>query len=184
MWVRGTVLVHHVVPGSDAHLDAPSARLPSPPEGRSRGTPTSGPREPGPPRGDARPPGVTLAEGVSQVCADFVTEVCRRFALHLQGVEVSYGGIEIDPGTLTPFESNLTDAARAIPWGQVVSYGELATLAGRPKAARAAGSFCARGGLSLLVPYHRVVAASGIGGYGSDGLPLKRRLLALEGVVM
>jgi len=73
-------------------------------------------------------------------------------------------------------------AARAVPWGEVVSYGELAALAGRPGAARAAGSFCADNRYSLIIPCHRVVAANGIGGYGSAGPSLKRRLLALEGV--
>ena len=76
----------------------------------------------------------------------------------------------------------LAAAARAIPWGEVVSYGELAALAGRPRAARAAGSFCAENRFALIIPCHRVVAAGGIGGYGAAGPELKRRLLALEGV--
>jgi methylated-DNA-[protein]-cysteine S-methyltransferase len=82
----------------------------------------------------------------------------------------------------TPLQLELVAAARRIPWGEVVSYGELAALAGRPGAARAAGSFCADNRLSLIIPCHRVVAANGIGGYGSAGPQLKRRLLALEGV--
>ena len=47
--------------------------------------------------------------------------------------------------------------------------------------ARAAGSFCARNRLGLFVPCHRVVAAAGLGSYGSTGVEYKRRLLALEG---
>jgi methylated-DNA-[protein]-cysteine S-methyltransferase len=82
----------------------------------------------------------------------------------------------------TPLQHDLVAAARAIPWGEVVSYGELAALAWRPGAARAAGSFCADNRFSLIIPCHRVVAANGIGGYGSAGPQLKRRLLALEGV--
>ena len=82
----------------------------------------------------------------------------------------------------TPLQQEFAAAARAIPWGEVVSYGELAVLAGRPGAARAAGSFCADNRFSLIIPCHRIVAANGIGGYGSAGLGLKRRLLALEGV--
>jgi methylated-DNA-[protein]-cysteine S-methyltransferase len=62
-----------------------------------------------------------------------------------------------------------------------VTYGELATLAGAPGAARAAGSFCARNRLGLFVPCHRVVAAQNLGSYGSAGVAYKRRLLALEG---
>jgi methylated-DNA-[protein]-cysteine S-methyltransferase len=68
-----------------------------------------------------------------------------------------------------------------IPRGEVVTYGELAALAGAPGAARAAGSFCARSHLSIFVPCHRVVSAGGLGPYGSYGTGYKRRLLALEG---
>src|SRR5204862_1776922 len=75
-------------------------------------------------------------------------------------------------------------ALRALPRGEVVTYGELAALAGRPGAARAAGTFCARNRLGPFVPCHRVVAAGGIGGYGSLGVEYKRRLLALEHVFL
>ena len=75
-------------------------------------------------------------------------------------------------------------ALRALPRREVVTYGELAALAGRPGAARAAGTFCARNRLAPFVPCHRVVAAGGLGGYGSLGLEYKRRLLALDDVVL
>jgi methylated-DNA-[protein]-cysteine S-methyltransferase len=68
-----------------------------------------------------------------------------------------------------------------VPRGETVTYGELAALAGRPNAARAAGTFCAQNRFGLVVPCHRVVAASGLGSYGSLGLDYKRRLLELEG---
>jgi methylated-DNA-[protein]-cysteine S-methyltransferase len=73
-------------------------------------------------------------------------------------------------------------ALRAVPRGEVVTYGELAALAGRPRAARAAGTFCARCDLSPFVPTHRVVSVSGVGPYGDLGTGYKRRLLSLEGV--
>jgi methylated-DNA-[protein]-cysteine S-methyltransferase len=101
---------------------------------------------------------------------------------HLAGVPTSYEGIPIDLEWATPLQRAFAATARAIPWGEVVSYGELAALAGRPGAARAAGTFCAENRFSLIIPCHRVVAASGIGGYGSAGPDLKRRLLVLEGV--
>ena len=72
---------------------------------------------------------------------------------------------------------------RKIPRGQTVTYGELAALAGRPRAARAAGTFCARCELAPFLPVHRVVSAGGIGSWGSEGTAYKRRLLELEGVV-
>ena len=71
-----------------------------------------------------------------------------------------------------------------VPRGEVVTYGELAALAGRPGAARAAGTFCARNRLAPFVPCHRVVAAGGIGSFGSLGVEYKRRLLALEDVAL
>jgi methylated-DNA-[protein]-cysteine S-methyltransferase len=71
---------------------------------------------------------------------------------------------------------------RAVPWGEVVTYGELAALAGFPNAQRAAGSVCAFNRFPLVVPCHRVVAANGIGRYGASGVEYKRRLLELEGV--
>ena len=111
-------------------------------------------------------------------------DLCRRFALHLAGEPVDYADVPVDLAGATPFQQALAAVLRSVPWGEVVTYGELAALAGRPGAARAAGSFCAENRLSLIVPCHRVVAAGGIGGYGANGLPRKRRLLALEGVTL
>ncbi|MDX6475198.1 MAG: methylated-DNA-[protein]-cysteine S-methyltransferase [Gaiellaceae bacterium] len=75
-------------------------------------------------------------------------------------------------------------ALRGVPRGEVVTYGELAALAGRPGAARAAGTFCARCELAPFLPVHRVVAANGIGSWGDLGVDYKRRLLELEDVTL
>jgi O-6-methylguanine DNA methyltransferase len=80
------------------------------------------------------------------------------------------------------FYGDCTRVLRGIPRGEVVSYGELASLAGFPGAARAAGTFCGRCALSPFVPTHRVVGSNGIGSYGDLGVDYKRRLLALEGI--
>ena len=111
-----------------------------------------------------------------------IAGLTRRFGEHLAGIRVSYDDVAVDDTWCTPFERRLLEELRSVPWGEVVAYGELAALAGRPRAARAAGTFCAGNRFSLLVPCHRVVAADGIGGYGASGVELKRRLLALEGV--
>jgi methylated-DNA-[protein]-cysteine S-methyltransferase len=134
------------------------------------------------PNGGARRPARTLPTKASHDRATFVPDLCRRFAEHLAGVPTSYDDVPLELDWATPLQEEFAAAARAIPWGEVVSYGELAVLAGRPGAARAAGSFCADNRFSLIIPCHRIVAANGIGGYGSAGLGLKRRLLALEGV--
>jgi len=118
--------------------------------------------------------------------ADGDTELSRRVAAcvrdHLAGTETDYDGIDLDLSWCTDFQRELALALRDVPWGEIVSYGELAALAGRPGAARAAGTFCAHNRFALVLPCHRVVSANGLGGYGASGVGLKRRLLALEGV--
>jgi methylated-DNA-[protein]-cysteine S-methyltransferase len=99
-----------------------------------------------------------------------------------RGDRVDFRSVELDLEGATQYEEAVIAALRGVPWGEVVTYGELAALAGRPGAHRAAGSVCARNRFSIVVPCHRVVAAGGIGGYGSLGVGVKRRLLALEGV--
>ena len=106
----------------------------------------------------------------------------ERFQAFLDGGADDFGDVEIDLGWATPLQRAIGEALRSVPRGEVVSYGELAALAGRPGAPRAAGAFCATNRFAFVVPCHRVVAAHGIGGYGSAGVDVKRRLLALEGV--
>ena len=146
------------------------------------------PRPEGPP-GGASTPEVTLAADPSRRGDGFVPELCRRIAAHLGGMPVRYDDVAVDDHELSPFQRELLAAVRSVGWGEVVTYGGLAALAGRPRAARAAGSFCARNRLSLVVPCHRVVAAGRdepfvLGGYGASGRRLKRRLLALEGTLL
>jgi methylated-DNA-[protein]-cysteine S-methyltransferase len=104
-----------------------------------------------------------------------------RFVRFFAGEPDDFLDVELELDGSTEFEVALTTALRRVPRGEVVSYGELAALAGRPKAQRAAGSFCARNRFSIVVPCHRVVAADGLGSYGSLGIEYKRRLLELEG---
>ncbi len=84
-----------------------------------------------------------------------------------------------------PFRRTVLETLRReVPWGETVTYGELAAMGGRPRAARAVGTAMASNPVPLVIPCHRVVASNGLGGYGgADGRPdLKRALLALEGV--
>ena len=70
----------------------------------------------------------------------------------------------------------------SVPWGDLVTYGELAEMAGFPGAARAVGTACRHNPFAVIVPAHRVIAAGGrIGGFA--GRPdIKRKLLAREGL--
>lgn len=80
----------------------------------------------------------------------------------------------------TPFDKRVWSALLEIPYGGTATYGEIAAEIGSPGAARAVGAANHRNPIPIVVPCHRVVAASGrLGGYGG-GLALKRRLLDLE----
>jgi methylated-DNA-[protein]-cysteine S-methyltransferase len=123
-----------------------------------------------------------------RVASDTVSQGMRalvgRFRAFLGGREDDFADIQIDLDWATPLQRAIAETLRAVPRGEVVSYGELSALAGRPGAPRAAGAFCAANRFAFVVPCHRVVAANGIGGYGDAGIEVKRRLLALEGVVL
>jgi methylated-DNA-[protein]-cysteine S-methyltransferase len=111
-----------------------------------------------------------------------VAELIARFGAFLRGEDVSFHDVAVDLAWATPLQRALVEALRAVPRGEVVSYGELAALAGRPRAPRAAGAVCSANRFAFVVPCHRVISAHGIGGYGDTGVEVKRRLLALEGV--
>jgi methylated-DNA-[protein]-cysteine S-methyltransferase len=94
--------------------------------------------------------------------------------------------LELDLDGIDGFRRDVLETlAREVQWGETVTYGELAGLAGRPRAARAAGSAMRDNPIPFVIPCHRVVAAGGrIGGYGGgrNAVDLKRKLLAREGV--
>jgi O-6-methylguanine DNA methyltransferase len=80
-----------------------------------------------------------------------------------------------------PFSRRVLFLVRRIPPGRVATYGDIARLAGRPRAARAVGNVM-RGCDRPDVPCHRVIAAGGrLGGYGGSET-LKRSLLLAEGI--
>jgi O-6-methylguanine DNA methyltransferase len=108
--------------------------------------------------------------------------IATRLTAYFAGGRDDFSDVELDLDGMTTFQRAVCDALRAVPYGEVVTYAELAALAGHPNAQRAAGTFCATNRFSIVVPCHRVVAANGIGSYGSSGVAFKRRLLELEGV--
>ncbi|MBQ7871496.1 MAG: methylated-DNA--[Oscillospiraceae bacterium] len=81
----------------------------------------------------------------------------------------------------TPFQKAVWAAMCRIPYGKVVTYGQLAAAIGRPTACRAVANAVGKNPILILQPCHRVVAAGGLGGF-SAGLEKKRALLRLEGV--
>ncbi|MFH1023822.1 MAG: methylated-DNA--[protein]-cysteine S-methyltransferase [Planctomycetota bacterium] len=109
----------------------------------------------------------------------------RRLLRYFAGNPVRFPEKIALPGT-GAFGRKILAAARRIPWGRTVSYGEIARAAGRPGAARAAGGALGANPLPVIIPCHRVTGAGGaIGGYsGIGGRATKRRLLRLEGHVL
>ncbi|MFR0356193.1 methylated-DNA--[protein]-cysteine S-methyltransferase [Streptomyces sediminimaris] len=80
----------------------------------------------------------------------------------------------------TPFQRDVWNQLRRIPYGETRSYGELADALGKPSASRAVGLANGRNPIGVIVPCHRVVGADGgLTGYGG-GLERKQRLLDLE----
>jgi len=82
----------------------------------------------------------------------------------------------------TDFQQAILDETAKIPYGQTVSYKELAKRAGSPRAWQATGQALKNNRLPIIIPCHRVICSSGIGGY-NGGLKLKKTLLKLEGSI-
>jgi methylated-DNA-[protein]-cysteine S-methyltransferase len=114
-------------------------------------------------RGESVP---ALREAISQLNAYFAGSL-SRFDLPLAPVG-------------TQFQRECWSALRAIPYGQTVSYGEIARRVGRPAAYRAVGAANGRNPIPIIIPCHRVIGADGsLTGFGG-GLSIKRHLLELE----
>jgi methylated-DNA-[protein]-cysteine S-methyltransferase len=91
--------------------------------------------------------------------------------------------LPIDWSTVDEFKAHVLKTLEAtVPFGTVISYGDLAARAGDPRAAQTVGEIMATNPYPIVVPCHRVVASDGLGGYGG-GLDMKRWLLAHEGVL-
>ena len=105
-------------------------------------------------------------------------EYFRGELMDFSGVEVAFKG--------TPFQRRVWQGLRTIPYGETVTYGELAAEVGVLGGARAVGSACAKNPLPIIVPCHRVLGAGGaLGGYSAGtGVELKRWLLKLEGLII
>jgi len=104
----------------------------------------------------------------------------RELTAYFAGVPTDFAALPLDPQG-TDFQLQVWQALRRIPWGQTISYSELARRLGNPKACRAVGQANAINPIPLIIPCHRVINADGgLGGY-SSGLDRKRWLLRHEG---
>lgn len=91
--------------------------------------------------------------------------------------------LPVDLRGLTLFSQEILNSALHVTFGQVKTYGQLAAMAGHPKAARAVGGVMSRNPIPIVVPCHRIVASDGtLHGYSAPGgLKTKSWLLELEG---
>ena len=115
------------------------------------------------------------ADDLAPVLKETATQLEEYFAGERRDFDVP---MELDG---TPFQQEVWAELSRIPYGETISYGELARRVGRPSAPRAVGQANGRNPIPIIVPCHRVLASNGIGGYGG-GLKVKRALLAVEGV--
>jgi methylated-DNA-[protein]-cysteine S-methyltransferase len=115
--------------------------------------------------------------------APFIGRTIQRLKDVLAGKRDDLCDIAIDFGGASTFERLVYDAARRIPGGEVRSYGEIAAEIGAPQAAQAVGLALGRNPVPIIVPCHRVLAASGrSGGFSAPGgVATKFRILEIEG---
>lgn len=109
-----------------------------------------------------------------------LAEAARQLTQYFEGRRQTFA-LPLDLARTRPFQREVLLKLLKVPYGEVVTYGELAALCGRPRAARAVGGAMRGNPLPIVVPCHRVLpSAGGLGGFG--GRPeLKWRLLELEG---
>ena len=104
----------------------------------------------------------------------------RELSEYFEGRRREFG-LKIDLSGLPTFQRAVLDELVRVPYGEVSTYGRLATRVGKPRAARAVGGALNRNPVPIVVPCHRVVGAGGgLVGY-AGGLDRKRALLDLEG---
>ncbi len=122
--------------------------------------------------------GLTLGESSHESEADALCrEVSRQLGEYLSG---GRRGFELPVRVSgSPFREAVWRELSRVPYGEVVTYGELARKIGAPGASRAVGGALNANPVAIVLPCHRVVGTSGIGGY-AYGSELKRRLLELE----
>lgn len=107
-----------------------------------------------------------------------LTGVIRQLNAYFSG-ELKTFDLRLAPEG-TPFQLGVWKQLELIPYGETISYGELARRIGNPAAARAVGLANGANPLPIVVPCHRVIGSSGaLTGYGG-GLSIKQKLLALE----
>lgn len=113
-------------------------------------------------------------------------KLAKRVQSHLKGKVDLFQDVNLDFGSRSAFSKKIYKKLKTVGPGKVVTYGQLAKMAGRPKAARAVGAAMASNPIPLLVPCHRVITSDRkLGGFSAyDGIQTKARILFAEGVIL
>ncbi len=122
----------------------------------------------------AKSPVESFPNHITQACAQQIQE-------YLEGRRESFNCTYRFCGT--DFQLRVLYALQAIPYGQVITYKQLAEEIGHPRAYRAVANTLAANPLPIILPCHRVIASNGLGGY-SPGVEIKKFLLSIEGVTI
>lgn len=119
--------------------------------------------------------------GMCKYVKDLGKDLCSALERYFEGNKTHFD-VWIDYGQATEFVRAVYETLRAIPYGEFLTYKELAKRSGNARAARAVGNALARNPVPIIVPCHRVLKSDGtIGGW--SGMPgWKQRLLVLEGL--
>lgn len=105
----------------------------------------------------------------------------RELTRYAAGHKAQLDEIPVDESKMTDFQRKVRQACRKLKRGETATYGELARKVGRPGAARAVGTVMSRNPTPLIIPCHRVVGVTGLGGFSApQGLSMKEFLLRQE----
>ncbi len=121
--------------------------------------------------------GLGLEESSESILLEFLKAVC---AVSKGEDHPALNSVNLDFSDLTNKQQRVMEETLRIPRGETATYGEVAKRAGVPGGARFVGNVMATNRFAPIVPCHRVVASSGLGGYG-PGLGKKIEILTLEG---
>ncbi len=100
---------------------------------------------------------------------DYSFPVVNKFCAYYEGTVINDWDVELSLYALPPFSRKVLEFVYTIPYGETLTYGEVARSVDKPGAAQAVGQALKRNPLPLIIPCHRVVASNGPGGFTSPG---------------
>ncbi len=125
-------------------------------------------------------------EPVMQFCSSgFTAPMQAALEKYIQGQPMTWPDMPLEADHLSEFSRKVLFTLRdEVPWGETISYGELAALCNKPGAARSIGRVMAFNPWPMVIPCHRVIGSKGaLTGFSGAGLPMKEFLLKTEGTL-